>query len=108
VSTHHCRPRGERTDRIGEPAGVAGGHHNLVDRHSELVGHDLSEDRLVALALRGQTGGHDDGAVGLDPDEPALVWPDAGALDIAGHADADPAPGGAGSVAVSLEPVPVD
>ena len=61
-------------------------------RHPELVGDDLREDGRVALPLGGEAGRDLDLAGGLDVHVRALVGADAGALDVAGQADADPAP----------------
>ena len=70
---HHRRPGGESADGVTEPAGVAGGDPDRLERHAELVGDDLREHRLVALALRGQPDGHLDAAVGQHLDVRALV-----------------------------------
>ena len=59
--------------------------------HAELVGDQLREDGRVALALGGQAGRDLDLAGGLDVHVRALVGADAGALDVAGEPDADPA-----------------
>jgi hypothetical protein len=59
-----------------------------------VVGGDLGEDGEVALALGADAGGDGDAAVGLDLHPRALVGADAGALDIADQAEADPAAGG--------------
>ena len=94
--------------RVLEPAGVAGGHADPVDRHAELVGDDLREHRLMSLTLRGQAGRHDDRAVGLDLDVAAFVRADAGALDVAREPDADLAPLAARLIAKGREVVPAD
>ena len=88
-AAHHRGARGERADGVGEPAGVPGDDLDVRQRHPELVGDDLREHRLVPLALGGQAGRHLDLPAGLDHDVGALVGPDAGALDVAGQAEAD-------------------
>ena len=64
---------------------------DAVDRHAELVGDDLGEDRLVALALARQAGRHGHRAVDLHVDGRALVRADPGPLDVAGDPEPDPA-----------------
>ena len=89
VAAHDRRPRGEGADGVAEPAGVAGHDLDVLERHAELVGGDLRERREVALPLGGQAGRDLHLAGRLDDDVRALVRPDAGALDVAGEADAD-------------------
>ena len=107
-AAHHRGPGGERADRVRHPPGVAGHDLDVLERDPELVGHDLGERRLVTLALAGQAGGDLHLAGGLDVHVAALVGADAGALDVAGHPDADPSSLGPGLVAHPLEVVPAD
>ena len=62
----------------------------------------------MALALARQRRRHRHRAVDLDVDRRALVRADAGALDVAGDPEADPAPLGAGGLAPGLEAGVVD
>ena len=59
------------------------------DVDADLVGGDLGEHGEMALALGADAGRDADLAVGLDLDLGAFIGTDAGALDIAGDADAD-------------------
>ena len=108
VSTHHQSPRGEGSDGVAEPPGVSGDDGHAIKRHPEDVGCDLGECRLVTLALGGEAGGDHDGSVGLDLDPAALVRPDAGALDVARDADADPTALRPSLLAIDPELVPTD
>ena len=57
---------------------------------AELVGDDLREDRVVALPLRGEAGVDVDLAGDrMDLDVAALIGAEAGALDVAGEAEAE-------------------
>jgi len=56
---------------------------------AELVGNDLCEDGEVPLPLRADAGRDIDLAVRLHLHLGAFIGPDAGALDIAGDADAN-------------------
>ena len=89
-AAHHGRAGGEGADGVRHLAGVAGGDLDVLEPHAEGVGDDLREGGLVALALRGEAGRDLDLAGGLDVHVGALVGADAGALDVAGEADADP------------------
>ena len=42
-AAHHRGARGERADGVRHPAGVAGDHLDVLERHAELVGDDLGE-----------------------------------------------------------------
>ena len=107
-AAHHRGPRGERADGVGHPAGVSGDHLDVLEPAAQHVGSDLGEHRGMALALRGQTGGDLDLAGGLDVDVGALVGADAGALDVAREADADPTSLGRHLLAEARELVPPD
>ena len=87
-ATHHRGARGERADGVRHPAGVTRDHLDVLELHPELVGDQLGEHGGVALPLRGEAGGDLDLAGGLDVDVRTFVGTDAGALDVAGEADA--------------------
>ena len=72
-----------------ELIGVAGDDIDVGDIDAELVGDDLRKAREMPLPLGADAGRDADLAVGLHLDLGAFVGPDAGALDIAGDADAD-------------------
>ena len=91
VAGHHRAAAGEGAGAPIELVGVAGDDIDVGDVDAELVGGDLGEHREMALALGADAGRDADLAVGLHLDLGALVGTDAGALDIAGDADADAA-----------------
>ena len=107
-AAHHRGARGERADGVRHPPGVAGDHLDVLELHAELVGDQLREDGRVALALGGQAGRDLDLAGGLDVHVRALVGADAGALDVAGQADADRRPCGGHLGLERRELVPAD
>ena len=108
VAAHDRGARGEGAHGVAEPAGVAGDDLDVLERHAQLVGGDLRERREVALALGGEPGRDLHLAGGLDHDVRALVRADAGALDVAGQADADLAAGGPGRRRLGQRVVPAD
>ena len=107
-AAHHRGARGEGADGVRHPPGVAGDHLDVLEPHAELVGDQLREDGRVPLALGGQAGRDLDLAGGLDVHVRALVGTDAGALDVAGEPDADPAPLGGHLLLERRELVPAD
>ena len=78
---HRRRPAPARArEAERRDARVAVAHADLLDRHAELVGRDLGQRRLVALAVGHLLGVHRHGAVGLEhrarrlaPDHPAAA-----------------------------------
>ena len=63
------------------PARVAGDDAHGVDRHADGFSDDLANDRLGALALLGDAGCGDDGAVRIDAHGAAVLRRDARAAD---------------------------
>src|SRR5262249_5365909 len=98
----------EGPDGVSEPPGVSRHHLDVAEWHTELVGHDLGEHRLVSLTLAGQPGRHPHPTARLDEHVAALVRSDAGALDIAPDADAHPPAHRPSLLAIALEVVPAD
>ena len=102
----------------GGDAGVAVDHLDVIERHAHLVGGHLGQGRLVALAVRGLGGDHEEVPVGLEPDPGLLAaeHPAAGAhlgrpgcgLDEGGETDAEVAALGPGGRLLPAEPVVVD
>ncbi len=73
-------------------ARVAGHHAHIFDIDAERIGNELREHREVPLPLRADAGRAAHLSARLDGDARAFVRPDAGALDVTRHADADPPP----------------
>ena len=73
-----------------------------------MVGRDLREHGLVALALGREPGRHRDRAVAQHVDRRALVGADPRALHVAAEAQADPAPLRAGALPLLRPVVPAD
>ena len=89
VARHHGAAAREGAGAPVELVGVAGDHVDVAHVDADLVGRDLGEAGEVPLALGADAGGDADLAARLHLHLRALVGPDAGALDIAGDADAD-------------------
>src|SRR5262249_52979749 len=87
VPTDHGDPAGERPDAEINALGVAGDDRHVVDGDTQPISTDLSERRLVGLALRRRARHDDDLAVGLDPDGRTLERPSARRLDITTDTD---------------------
>ena len=79
---------GEAADAIGDGAGVAGHHVDVLVADADRIGGDLGEGGLVALSLWRRAAGHDDAPAGIEPQDGALEGPEADALDADRHADA--------------------
>src|SRR5262249_35170040 len=79
----------ERARAPVELARVASHDAHVFDAHPERVGGNLREHREVTLALRADAGGDANLPAGPDRDARALIWPDAGALDVAANPNAD-------------------
>src|SRR5262245_37397187 len=62
----------ERADRLRRAQGVAVADDHVLPGDTELVGDDLCERRLVALAVRARPGDRRDLAAALDTDDAAL------------------------------------
>src|SRR6516165_2304089 len=88
VAGHDRAAAGEGTDAPMELVGVAGHHVDVRDRDADLVGDDLGEAGEMALTLRADAGREQHSAAALDLYSGALIGADAGALDVADHADA--------------------
>src|SRR4029077_18046847 len=89
-------PAGEGADALGDRAGVARAHHDVLDAAAEMIGDDLRQRGAGALAL-GRRAGCDRGlAVRHDADGDALERPQARAFDIIADADAEVSAFGAG------------
>ena len=80
---------GEGADALSDGAGVADGHHNVVDAAADLLGDDLRQCRARPLALAGGAGGDRDFAARQHAHGHALERAEAGAFDIIADADAD-------------------
>ena len=80
---HRRRPAAPGTDGVERrQPGVAVHDPDRLEGHAELVGRDLGQGRLVALAVGRLAGEHHEGAVGLEPGPGPLarrrrsrVWP---------------------------------
>ena len=68
VAHQHGRAAGRRLLVVGHDRGVAHDDGDPVERHAELLGRDLGEDRPRALAHVRRAGVDDDAAVGQQPD----------------------------------------
>ncbi len=108
VAGHDRRARREGADRVLQPPRVAGDDLDVLEGDAELVGDDLGEDGLVALALGAEPGGDLDLAGRFDEDVAALVGADAGALDVGRQADAEHPALGRGLLLEAREVVPAD
>jgi hypothetical protein len=94
-------------------------HRHVVERNIELVGDDLRERRVGALALVGDADEGRDGATRLEPHGRSLLARDrrapdavelgarAGELDEAGEPDSHVAPSGAGGLLFPPQPIVV-
>ena len=74
-----------------ELVGIAGDDIDIANVDADLVGRDLGEAGEMPLPLGADSGGDADLAARLHLHLGALIGADAGALHIAGHADADAA-----------------
>src|SRR5690606_37857707 len=108
VARHHGGPGREGPHGVGHPARVTGRDVDVLDADAELLGADLGEDRLVALALRRQTRRLVDPPTRLDLDVTTLLGPPAGALDVAADPQADLAALGLGLRPVLRDVVAAD
>ena len=81
-------PAAERAESLGAGPRVAVDHDHVVGRHTEVIGHDLRERRLVPLAVGARARDRRDAPGTLDLEAAALPAERAG-LDVAGEADAD-------------------
>ena len=91
VAGIHRLAAGEGADALGDRAGVADGHDDVLDAAADLVGDDLRERGARALALGGGAGRDRDLAARQHPHRHALERAEAGALDVIAEADADEA-----------------
>ena len=100
-ATHRQRSRAVGAQRVVGTPGVAVQNRDVLERHAELVGDDLSESRLVTLAVAVRAGDHRHGPGHVHPDLADLEQSDAGTegnrhlggcesarLDVAREADA--------------------
>ena len=85
---HECST-GVRARAPVEAARIARHHRHVTNVTTELGGDDLREAGVVALALTGQPRDGQHAATRLDAHVGALVWPDAGALDVRSEPDAE-------------------
>ncbi len=73
----HASGHGGRPAAAGQPerddVAVADHDADLLERHAELVGGDLGQGRLVALAVRHLAGEQRDDAVFLEPEAHGLI-----------------------------------
>ena len=81
------RGRAAGAAAVRDGAGVALAHLDALDRHAQRLGEDLREHRLVPLALALRAGMGDQ-PVGRDLDDGMLVGDAAGAVQMAGEAQA--------------------
>ena len=90
VAGDHRGAAREGGDAPVEGLGVAFHQDDVLDLDAELVGDDLREDGVVALSLRREPGVDVDLAGDrMDADMAALIGTEAGALDVAGEAEAE-------------------
>src|SRR6516164_3506845 len=78
----------ERADRLRRAQGVAVANHHALPGDAELVGNDLGEGRLVALAVWARPGDRRDLAAALDADDTALPAEHVRRFHVGGDADA--------------------
>ena len=95
VAGHHRAAAGEGAGAPVELVGIAGDDIDFIDPHTHLVGDDLREAGVVALALRADAGDQAHAAAGLHLHLGAFVGADAGAFDVEHQPQADAAAGGA-------------
>ena len=90
VAADDCGPACKGGYAPVERLGVAFDHDHVLGLHAKLVGDDLGEHRVVALAL-GRESGVDIDLAGdrMHADMAALVGPEPGAFDIAGEPEAE-------------------
>ncbi len=74
---------------LGDGAGIADRHHDVLDAAADLFGDDLRQRGAGALALIGGAGGDCDLAARQDPHGDALERAEPGAFDVIADADAD-------------------
>src|SRR5262249_57963226 len=72
VTTETRAAAAKRADRLRRAQGVAVADDHVLPGDAELVGDDLRERRLVALAVRARPGDRRDLAAALDADQAAL------------------------------------
>src|SRR5260370_25375392 len=79
----HRAAAGDRAETHRDPGRVGEGNHHILGSDGPHVRHQLGEDRLHALSLRGSAGGEMDLARWIDAHGGAFERSDPGALDIA-------------------------
>ena len=89
VAGNHRAAAGKGAGAPIELIGIAGDDIDIGDGDAELIGGDLRKHREMPLSLGADPGRDADLAVGLHLNLGAFIGTDAGALDIAGDADAD-------------------
>ena len=89
VARHHGPARGKGSRAPVKFAGVARHDADVLNRRAQLLGHDLCKRGVVPLPLRADAHGHRNAPARLHRHLRALVGPNARALDVGHHADAD-------------------
>src|SRR5262245_45546161 len=85
----HGLTAGETALAMGNDGGIAGNDADVIRRDAELLGADLRERRLDALAHGHRARVDGDAAGAADAHDSGLEWPPARALDPVADADAE-------------------